>query len=133
MSDDQNMKLVLDQLTKLNDKHDQTQKSVNDLTTEFKLHQQESQHRWEAIEKLDNEQNQILAEHRSTGLAQQEANKIARQELEMKMSNRIEKVEKRVDKTEQPQKFWHMVGKIAAYIGTIGSAIYVVGKIAGKW
>ena len=42
-----------------------TKTTVSSLETDFKLHKQESQARWDAIEKLDKEQNEILATHAS--------------------------------------------------------------------
>lgn len=120
-------KLVIDELRAIGVKQDTTSLSLGELKTELALHQQESNMRWQAIEKLDEEQNAILAEHRSTGLAQMEANKIARAELKAK----IENLEPRVVKLEEPGKVMGTLKKWVLGAGAVAAAIMAICKFLG--
>lgn len=88
--------------------------SLAKLEKRFALHQQESENRWEAIAKLDEEQNAILAEHRSTGLAQQEENRISFARLRAEIfgegitdpDKRKKTLMGRVESLELPRNLW---------------------------
>lgn len=120
-------KIVIDQLRAIGDKQDHSTSSLAELKADLRLHQQESKMRWEAIEKLDNEQNTILAEHRSTGLAQMEANRIARDLLK----NEINALEPRVTKLEEPGKVMSTLKKWLLGAGATAAAITAICKFLG--
>ena len=134
MADDKFNQIILDELKKLNKSQSELSSSVTEMNTEFKLHKQESNHRWEKIAELDAQQNDLLskhndllAEHRKTGLAQMEANDLARQDLEFRMNEKHEFLQKQVfdlrDQVDTPRKFWKTLRTVAIYFTSIGGAV----------
>lgn len=125
--------MILDELKSLNKKQDKLQDGLTTLNTGFELHKKESEHRWETIAKLDAEQNQILAEHRSTGLAQQEANRIAREKLQLE----IDQVKEKVTVLEEPGKFMGNLKSVilygAAVVGGVGTIVAGITKFLNMW
>jgi DNA repair exonuclease SbcCD ATPase subunit len=124
-------KLVIDELKSISSKQDESTKSLNDLTTEFKLHKQESQNRWETIAKLDAEQNAILSEHAARSEALQKQNELTEKSLRAAIfgegivdpEQREHTVVGRIEKLEEPRRFMKNLKKIAIAVGAIITAL----------
>lgn len=59
----ENLSIFMDMLREVHSDVKKMKDSMSSLDTEFKLHKQESENRWDEIKKLDEEQNALLAEH----------------------------------------------------------------------
>lgn len=132
MSDKNIQELILKGLDDLKASQSETTKCVNELTTEFKLHKQESNNRWDAIKKLDEEQNALLAEHSARSYAIQKDVKLREEALRFEIFGK-NGLEPRVSKLEEPTKLKKAIFQktkfYAAWIASVGGAIVILMKI----
>lgn len=134
MSDDKNTtveQLILDSIKKISKNQDNTYDALIELTTEFKLHKQESQLRWETIEKLDKEQNEILAEHHARSTAIQKDVKLREEALRNELFG-ANGLEERVTKLEAPQMAKKLIIKWIITVGGIAGAITAILALLNK-
>lgn len=122
-------KLILFELKSLGSKQESTTQCVQDLTTDFKLHQQKSDMRWDTVVKLDTEQNKLLADHSARSTAIQKDVELR----EIQVRSEITKVTVRVDKLEEPRKLFKAAKSVAIWITTVGTSVIVVSKLLGFW
>ncbi len=134
MSDDKNFNnLLLQGMQDMKQAQEKTTESVNGLTTEVKLHKQESTQRWEAVEATNETQNKLLEEHKATGEAQAERNKIEREKIRQTASTNYSKLDGRVYTLEEPEVLKkQMKAKIKSTLGwfmSIAGAIILLMKL----
>lgn len=116
MANDDKFILILEKLS-----------DIGERTARMEVEQKNTNSRLEKIEKQDDIQNQLLAEHIQgveTANARLDNEIKARQGIESEQA----KLKSRVDVLEEPKKFLMQVKQIALYIAAISGAILAIMK-----
>ena len=124
-------------LKAISDKQDQAKEASSGLDKKLDLHIQKTDYRFEMLEKLDAEQNAILAEHSQRSTELQRDNDLREKRLRMEIlgegSPHPEKSLKgRVDKLEEPGKWATRTFKLLLAIGAASSALFAIMKFFKK-
>lgn len=140
MSDDSEFRqLVIDSLKDISKKQDVSSDRLYDLHSEFKLHQQDSLNRWNRIEELDKEQNEILAEHQARSIAIQKDVELRDKALRLALlgeglldpSKKKNTMLGRIEALELIPKIVLLLGKWIMWISTVAGAIYGLFQLLG--
>lgn len=127
-------------LKSISDKADATKDAVSQLDKKLDLHIQKTDYRFEMIEKLDAEQNELLAKHAQRSEELKRDNDLKERQLRAEIlgegSQSPEKSLKgRVEVLEAPHKWWKFTMKLmaamAALAGTAGT-IKAILSLLGK-
>ena len=123
-------------IARMMDKLDKTHEVVTTLDKKLDLHVQRTEQEFEAIRKLDQDQNALLAEHAKRSDRLEEDNKLREAALRNEFSTTAKDLDKRVSVLETPWK-WILTTKkgimwLAAIATSVAGVVELIKLLTGK-
>lgn len=126
--DEKTEKILIEKLFALSEGQEKTLSSVAELDKKLEINITETRHELEKIHKLDDHQNRLLEEH----IAGVKAVKELVMSHKKEWGEKIQSMDDRVVKIEEPRKALSLLIKIAAAVVVLNSFLSVILQALGK-
>ena len=126
--DEKTEKILIEKLFALSEGQEKTLSSVAELDKKLEINITETRHELEKIHKLDDHQNRLLEEH----IAGVKAVKELVMSHKKEWGEKIQSMDDRVVKIEEPRKALSLLIKIAAAVVVLNSFLSVILQAFGK-
>lgn len=133
---DKNSNIYLRLLEEIAKEQKETRKCVTKLDKKVDHLDQKMTYELEKIHAQDEIQNKELAEHAGYSRALQAQNELTKKEIDAKIfgidsPNPEKSIQGRIERLEEPRKWFKMTKNILLGVGAVAGAIYTIGRISG--